>query len=152
MKIDREKRHGVQEARPSQSARAVVFTAPGKVAFADLAVNDPGPDEVQVRTSFSMMSAGTELGCLQDKAPMALSSPIAPGYQRVGEVVAVGRNALDWAIGDRDVATISSLDGPVTSLFAAHISIANTPVDNLFRLPEHVHDLAGSRRGAGYRS
>lgn len=43
------------------TARALVFTRPGRIDIEDVAVPDPGPDEVMVETRYSGISTGTEL-------------------------------------------------------------------------------------------
>ena len=70
---------------------AIVFTGVNQVAVQEIDIADPGPDEVQVRTLFSTISAGTEGWILQNLFTWQPTDyPCVPGYQRVGVVEALG--------------------------------------------------------------
>ena len=70
---------------------AVIFTAVGQADVQTVDVPDPGPGQVQVRTRYSTISAGTEGWILHNRFTWAPTQyPCIPGYQRVGVVAAVG--------------------------------------------------------------
>lgn len=75
------------------STSAVVISAPGEVALRDVALCDPGPDDVVVETAYTSISAGTERMLLAGQMPHPmLRLPVVPGYETVGRVVEVGGN------------------------------------------------------------
>lgn len=97
------------------TGRALYFSAPRAVAVRDLAVPEPGPDEVRVRTERSAISTGTELLVYRDEVSPELvadetidaldgtmSYPVKYGYASVGTVTAVG-GAVDDDWLDRRV-------------------------------------------------
>lgn len=90
------------------TGRALYFSAPRTVSVRDLAVPEPGPDEVRVRTERSAISPGTELLVYRDEVSSELvadetidaldgplSYPVKYGYASVGRVTAVGRAVDD---------------------------------------------------------
>ncbi len=81
----------------------IVFTAPREVEVHDLPVPQPGPGELLVRTSRTLISTGTELSCLDGTQPRGQiwssygSFPSRPGYSHVGEVIETGDGVdADW--------------------------------------------------------
>ncbi len=85
---------------------AVVFAEPGRVEIREMAVREPGPGEVGVRTAFSGVSQGTERWALTGKydqfaRDVAACYPCSPGYQASGVVDAVGPGVTDLREGDR---------------------------------------------------
>ena len=72
-------------------ARAVVIAQPHTVELRELELTEPGPADVVIRTAYSSISAGTERMVLAGKMPHpALSLPVVPGYETVGQVVGLG--------------------------------------------------------------
>lgn len=67
--------------------------------------------------------------------------PCVPGYQRAGTITAVGSAVRQWKAGDRVVATIGVWKDGVTSFWGSHAAVANTPQQELFRIPPGVDDL-----------
>ena len=81
--------------------QAVVIPEPGKVQLQDVALNDPGPDDVIIKTAYTSISAGTERMLLAGQMPHPmLALPVVPGYETVGRVVEVGTN-VDATMKDR---------------------------------------------------
>lgn len=93
----------------SDTAAQLWFTAPFQVEVRHVPLTAPGPGEVQVRTLYSAVSAGTELLLYRGQLPgsMALDStleslqqssqyPVQYGYACVGEVQQIGED-LDRA-------------------------------------------------------
>lgn len=58
-----------------------------------------GPDEIAVKTHYSLISPGTELASFTRLQPT--NYPVYPGYTAVGEVIQKGKNVSNFAVGDR---------------------------------------------------
>jgi len=90
-------------AKPSgETARAIVFSAAGELAFRDVSLREAAPDEVTVDVAYSSISSGTErliFGGTLPGFPM-LRFPLVPGYEAVGTVTRVGPEVRDVAVGD----------------------------------------------------
>ncbi|HEY3340400.1 MAG TPA: medium chain dehydrogenase/reductase family protein, partial [Anaerolineae bacterium] len=105
----------------------------------------PGPDEVQIRTSYSTVSIGTEGWVFQNLFTWQPTPyPCVPGYQRVGVIEAIGRNVTGWQAGDKVMATSSAWEGPVQPAWGAHIALANTRSAELYRIPAGVDEIDAS--------
>jgi 2-desacetyl-2-hydroxyethyl bacteriochlorophyllide A dehydrogenase len=121
---------------------AVVFTAPGQATFQLIDMPDPGPDEVQIRTTFSTVSVGTEGWGFQNLFTWQPTPfPCVPGYQRVGVIERVGSDVQGWREGDKVMATNGAWDGPVKSFWGSHIAVANTKARELYRIPSGADDI-----------
>ena len=124
---------------------AAVFVDVGEAAFEPIDVTDPGPGQVQVRTRFSTISAGTEGWILHDRFTWNPTCyPCVPGYQRVGTIEALGPGVSGWAIGDRVMATRSDWPGALAARSGAHAAVGNTLASELFALPAEVSDVDAS--------
>jgi 2-desacetyl-2-hydroxyethyl bacteriochlorophyllide A dehydrogenase len=103
----------------------VVFTGPRKVVIENRPVPKPGPGQVVVKSRMTLISTGTELTILKGEFSKGSAwdrygkYPFVPGYDNVGEVVAVGEGADEGLVGKR----ISSYGAH--SLYAA-VSINET--------------------------
>lgn len=113
------------------SSRAVWFTGPGTIELRPAPVPAPGPDQVTVRATRSLISAGTEMLVYRgdttpgDRLPPTSEGtfpfPVRYGYQTVGRVVAAGARS-GYAEGDRvfarhphqDLFTVAALPTLVT--------------------------------------
>ena len=93
------------------TGRALWFTAPRQAELIEEEVGAPGPGEVRVRSSASLVSAGTEIVQYRGEANSRLESdlptsagqypfPIKFAYQIVGVVEAAGEGA-EFEVGDR---------------------------------------------------
>jgi len=60
-------------------AKAVVFRRAGDVEIQEIPVGAPGSGEVQVRTTCSVVSAGTEGWILHDKITVPCPFPLVTG-------------------------------------------------------------------------
>ena len=102
------------EERRTARARTLQFTAPRTVTLNTHTIQDPGPEEVRVRTIASAISPGTESLIYRGEAPTDLpadeeldtldgdlSFPLTYGYAAVGEVTAVGERVDDSWLGRR---------------------------------------------------
>ena len=135
----------------------VAFVGSGRVEIDSVAVSDPLPNQVRVRTTQSLISAGSERNSFESSA----SERRSPGYSSVGVVDAVGRQVLGYREGDRVYATAPHQ--------GAHLVEVDSPrvVDRMEhypppRIPDAVTDaqatflsladvaLHGVRRGRPY--
>jgi 2-desacetyl-2-hydroxyethyl bacteriochlorophyllide A dehydrogenase len=133
--------------------KAAVIEAPGKVTVATVPDPTPGPREVVVDVAACGL-CGTDLHILQGE--FAPTLPVVPGHEFAGEVVGLGSEVTELAIGDR-VAVDPSLYcnecrycragrnnlcdrwqaiGVTVAGGAAEYAVA--PVANCVRLPDHV--------------
>jgi threonine dehydrogenase-like Zn-dependent dehydrogenase len=99
---------------------ALLLKAPRELAFEPLELAPLAPQEVRIRTLFSGVSAGTELSQFRGTNPfmhrrfdepsrlfLAAEAPSWPypvrnlGYEEVGEIVELGAEVGDLAVGDR---------------------------------------------------
>ncbi|UUU19376.1 zinc-dependent alcohol dehydrogenase family protein [Streptomyces sp. DSM 40750] len=133
--------------------KAAVIEAPGKVTVATVPDPTPGPREVVVDVAACGL-CGTDLHILQGE--FAPTLPVVPGHEFAGEVVGLGSEVTELAIGDR-VAVDPSLYcnecrycrvgrnnlcdrwaaiGVTVAGGAAEFAVA--PVANCVRLPDHV--------------
>ncbi|MFE6130914.1 alcohol dehydrogenase catalytic domain-containing protein, partial [Streptomyces sp. NPDC056437] len=139
--------------------RAAIVEAPGKVSVTTVPDPTPGPREVVVDVA-SCGLCGTDLHILQGE--FAPTLPIVPGHEFAGEVVGIGADVTELAVGDK-VAVDPSLHchecrycrsgrGNLCDRWAAigvtvpggAAEYAVAPVANCVRLPDHidVHDAA----------
>jgi len=81
-------------------AQHLVFTEPNKVELLSFEFPDaPGPEDVFIEISHSLVSPGTELACLSGTESWA-RIPFLPGYAGVGQVIAVGDAVGGDRVGD----------------------------------------------------
>ena len=138
-------------------ARAVVFSAPNVVEYADggsrlVHTPDPGPGDAVVRITHSWISNGTEGSFLRGEriaGDTAYRSgdpwpfPIVPGYQKVGLVEWFGSEITDLEVGE----LVFSAMGKVEGMFSAaggHVSPSVSPRNQIWKLPKGVDPLAFS--------
>ncbi|GAA2352501.1 zinc-dependent alcohol dehydrogenase family protein [Streptomyces cuspidosporus] len=133
--------------------RAAVIEAPGKVTVTTVPDPAPGPREVVVDVAACGL-CGTDLHILQGE--FAPTLPIVPGHEFAGEVVGVGSEVTEVAVGDK-VAVDPSLychecrycrigrgnlcdrwNAIGVSVPGGAAEFAVAPVANCVRLPEHV--------------
>ncbi|MGW2831865.1 zinc-dependent alcohol dehydrogenase family protein [Streptomyces sp. NPDC001286] len=133
--------------------KAAVIEAPGQVTVTTVPDPTPGPREVVVDVAACGL-CGTDLHILQGE--FAPTLPVVPGHEFAGEVVGLGSQVTELALGDR-VAVDPSLYcnecrycragrnnlcdrwqaiGVTVAGGAAEYAVA--PVANCVRLPDHV--------------
>lgn len=109
---------------------------------------EPGPDEVLVETKRTLVSTGTELMFLTDSHPgEGTSLPFEPGYNNLGEVIEVGANVDEDALGAR-VASYGNHQAYTTGSLDSYYSIPAGVDDDeavFFTIAEIV--MNGLRRG-----
>jgi NADPH:quinone reductase len=83
----------------------------GKLAFEDIALPAPGPDELRIRIRAASVNF-PDLLMVEGKYQHKPELPFVVGTERAGEVMAVGRNVTQFKPGDRVVG------GSLTGAFA----------------------------------
>ena len=104
----------------------IVVTPTNRVELHEFSIHPPGPDEVLIETTCSLISAGTELGSQEQPQ----DHDYTPGYSNVGRIMALGDKVEDYRVGDR-----------VLSLgrHASHV-ISSTQPHQLRPIPPSVSD------------
>ncbi len=77
--------------------------APGDLVYrTDLPVPQPGDDEVLIRVHCTAI-CGTDLHIMEwdDWSRRRVKTPVIPGHETAGDIVAVGRNVTERKVGDR---------------------------------------------------
>jgi 2-desacetyl-2-hydroxyethyl bacteriochlorophyllide A dehydrogenase len=89
---------------PTSSA-AVVFTGKEQAELSAEPLRAPGPGEILVRATWSLISTGTECTLygrrFEDGSRWQVNYPSKPGYSHAGVVEAVGPGVKTWKVGDR---------------------------------------------------
>lgn len=122
---------------------AIVFPRSGEVAiWDDLTLPELGPDDVELRTTRSGITAGTERNLLLG-GNYSPGFPVMPGYQQVGRIARVGAAVVDWQVGQRAYAHFwgKPFGGPAHSGVGAHVSARVGPArGSIIPLPDGVPD------------
>jgi len=121
--------------------QSLYFTAPREIELRQDEIEAPGPGEVQVRTRFSAISAGTELLLFRGEAPTdmpaddvlsalsgSLDYPLKYGYSAVGQVSKLGDD-VDKAWKGRRVFA-----------FNPHESVFNVSLTDIQIVPKECSD------------
>ncbi len=115
-------------------ARSIVFTGQNQVEVQTRDVQDPGPGEVLVQATKTLISAGTERICLLRLFEPGshwdawVKYPFSTGYSMVGRVLGVGRDVTSVREGER------------VAVRQPHQQYVVVPVDALYRVPDEVSD------------
>ena len=124
---------------------AVVFTDVAQIEVREIEMPPPGPGEVQIRTTYSTISAGTEGWALRQRFTWAKTPyPCVPGYQRVGVITELGPDVEGWQVGDRVMATVGRWEGEVVPFWGSHAAVANTPAGELYWIPDGADEIDAS--------
>ncbi len=82
-------------------SKSVVIPRRNAIELRDVMVAEPKAGEILLRTAFTSISAGTERMLLDGRMPHpALSFPVVPGYETVGQVVRVGKDVAPEMMGE----------------------------------------------------
>jgi len=93
--------HGTVGRRGATVMQGIWFTALGRTEFCDEPAPVCRPDTVLVRTLYSGLSNGTERNKLMGGNYHSGKYPDRIGYQHVSEVIEVGEQITQFAVGDR---------------------------------------------------
>jgi 2-desacetyl-2-hydroxyethyl bacteriochlorophyllide A dehydrogenase len=108
----------------------IVFPKMMEVTVVEEQVTEPGDHEVLIKAEKSLISAGTELRCLQGQFDPGtnwsgwVQYPFKPGYCMAGSVLKTGKNVDQFRPGDRVVTMLP------------HAQYALDSAANLIRVPE----------------
>jgi len=114
----------------------VVFTEPERCEMIEEEIADPGPGEILVQTTVSLISTGTESWCYRGQFDADttwarwVQYPFYPGYSNVGRVVKVGQQVSEFDEGDR------------VCTGAAHHQFVTVPAEttHLVKIPDNIQD------------
>ena len=97
-------------SHPTESA-VVMFTGPAQAELHAEPIAAPGPGQVLVRATWSLISTGTETILygrrFEDTSRWKVGYPSAAGYSHVGVVEACGPGCKTWKVGDHLVSADS---------------------------------------------
>jgi 2-desacetyl-2-hydroxyethyl bacteriochlorophyllide A dehydrogenase len=131
-------------ARAPERIRAIVFPGRDQVVLRDdLTAPELGDDEIEVRTTFSGLSVGTERNFLTGGS-YELGFPQLAGYQLAGRVIRAGPRAFGFGPGDRVFAHLfwsRGFPGESFTWVGAHASLHVGPTTGpVHRLPDDIPD------------
>lgn len=97
--------------------RAIQFEKPDRVVMIELETPEPGPDEVLIRMLANSLCSHAEIRSITSGQAEGYGNsypmpPGAPGHEGVGEIIAIGDEVLDYAVGD--IVVNSGLGGEPT--------------------------------------
>ncbi|MDM0113792.1 chlorophyll synthesis pathway protein BchC [Variovorax sp. J22R133] len=107
---------------------AVVFEKPQQLALSELALIEPGDEDVVVDIEWSGISTGTERLLWNGRMPQfpGMGYPLVPGYESVGHVTSAGKDSGARA-GDRVFVPGAKCFGEVRGLFGGAASTVVLP-------------------------
>lgn len=115
-------------------SKAIIFSEAKKVKLGHIDVPEPADDQLIVKTVYSGVSTGTETRVLKGGQAGA-EFPLIPGYENVGEVVAVGRGCR-LEKGEIVFHAGSSFTGAYQKCWGAHLELALICEGDAFPVPE----------------
>ncbi len=126
---------------------AIVLSDAGKVEVREVAVSEPQPDEVLIRSEYSFISTDTErlIWAKQFRTHRYQSPPFpfVPGWQRVGIVEEVGEEVPDLQPGMRVFAPSGRFEG-IVGFMGAHCQYGVTHHSHCIPVPVDVNPIAVS--------
>lgn len=130
-------------ATTGKPERRIVFPGPERVGLEAFDVDDPGPDEVVVRATHSLLSTGTEGTVLSGRHEPGSNwaryarFPFHPGYASVGLIEMIGRAVTDLA------------PGVLVAVRRPHASAVRLPATDVIRIPDAIAPLDAIWFGLG---
>ncbi|MBT5874277.1 MAG: zinc-binding alcohol dehydrogenase [Candidatus Latescibacteria bacterium] len=112
------------------SGREVVVDASNQISIRPYSITPPGPGQVLIETTRTLISAGTELGTQEQER----SEDFTPGYSNAGHIIAVGEGVMDYHLGDRVLSLTSH---------ASHVTSSTRPHE-LQPIPDGISDEAAT--------
>ncbi len=84
-----------------EKAKAIIIKRPGESEIRNIRLAEVDEETIVVKTKYSGISMGTEMAVFNGKANWeGVWYPCVPGYEEVGEVVYVGKNAFKTNLGE----------------------------------------------------
>lgn len=123
---------------------AVVIEGPERLALDRLSLQTPADDDIVVTTEWSGISTGTERLLWSGKMPSfpGMGYPLVPGYESVGRIEAVGRNARHRRVGERVFVPGARCFGEVRGLFGGAASRLVVPAARVTPVDESLGEQA----------
>lgn len=123
---------------------AVVMEGPERLTLDRLALQTPADGDLLVATEWSGISTGTERLLWSGKMPPfpGMGYPLVPGYETVGRVLAVGRNAGSRQVGERVFVPGARCFGEVRGLFGGAASRLVVPAARVTPVDESLGERA----------
>lgn len=137
--------------------KKIYINGPYDVEIKDVPIPTPGPGEVLIKTQYTGISSGTEMmlycGTFPNftlkKWPQWTDYPVCPGYELVGEVVAIGQEVggstdmsqLDSLQPKSDVLMVKASDfkvGDRVICMGEHAEYACLPAEFVTKIPDNV--------------
>lgn len=125
------------------STRFIQFTGKEQLEVATGEIGAPGPGQLLIETTRSLISTGTESICYQRNFDPGthwddwVKYPFRSGYLAAGRVLAVGEGVAGWSEGDR------------VAMRRGHASHHHLNAADACRIPENVSDEAAAWMGLG---
>lgn len=116
----------------------IVFRSANEPALEELDVPVMRRDEVLVRTRYSGVSIGTEQSIFSGARTHNGTFPVVTGYMTTGVIEAVGDDVKDLSPGDEVATGGARLDGPINSVWGAHMARRVVGSQTVYRLPSGV--------------
>ena len=122
---------------------AVVLQEPEHLVLSELALIDPGEQDVVVDIEWSGISTGTEKLLWSGRMPMfpGMGYPLVPGYESVGRVVEAGAQA-GLRIGERVFVPGANCFGDVRGLFGGAVARVVVPGKRVVPVDESLGEHA----------
>ena len=119
---------------------AVVIEGPERLALDRLSLQTPADDDIVVTTEWSGISTGTERLLWSGKMPSfpGMGYPLVPGYESVGRIEAVGRNARHRRVGERVFVPGARCFSEVRGLFGGAASRLVVPAGRVTPVDESL--------------
>lgn len=130
--------------RQGLKSTAVVIEGPERLALDSLALDSPADDDVLVAVEWSGISTGTERLLWSGRMPHfpGMGYPLVPGYESVGRIEALGKNAQGRRIGERVFVPGARCFGPVRGLFGGAASRLVVPAQRVTPVAESLGEHA----------
>jgi len=103
--------------------KAVIFPEANRFELTELALEQPGPADIVVRTLVTAISPGTERWVLRGKH-IGTRFPCVPGYHRIGVVEQCGAQAANFEPGDVVYGFANRWTDDVVSMWGAHVGMS----------------------------
>jgi 2-desacetyl-2-hydroxyethyl bacteriochlorophyllide A dehydrogenase len=134
-----------------KTSPAIVIEKPRKAAYREVKLMPMTEDSILLRTTWSAISSGTDMKTWKGQQhPDQCWYPLVPGYENIGVVESVGKNAhTPLRVGDRVMINECRLFGDVCAAWGGNSRYviknsvtAPAPFDYAVKIPDNVSDQA----------